>query len=134
MEEDKLREIVKEEMGKAIMKNIDSSLIFAYVKKLEEENENLKQAIKINQDLYETKCNKNKELEKRISDLEFSLMDMVLQFADENKNSINTMGLSALEIAFGELDFDNPMPIKEVHKRYKKLAQEYYKDLLGKEK
>lgn len=28
-----------------------------------EENENLKQAIKINKDLYETKCNKNKELE-----------------------------------------------------------------------
>ena len=65
--------------------------------------------------------------DKRISDLEFALMDMVLQFADENKNKIGTMGLSALEIAFNELDFDNPMPIKEVHKRYKKLAQEYYK-------
>lgn len=65
--------------------------------------------------------------EKKISDLEFALMDMVLQFADESKDKIGTMGLSALEIAFGELDFDNPMPIKEVHKRYKKLAQEYYK-------
>lgn len=66
--------------------------------------------------------NKNK----RISDLEFALMDMVLQFADENEDSINTMGLSALEIAFNELNFDNPMSIKEVHERYKKLAQKYY--------
>ena len=65
--------------------------------------------------------------DKRISDLEFALMDMVLQFADESKDKIGTMGLSALEIAFSELGFDNPMPIEEVHKRYKKLAQEYYK-------
>ena len=64
--------------------------------------------------------------DKRISNLEFALMDMVLQFADENKDSINTMGLSALEIAFNELNFDNPMSIKEVHKRYKELAQKYY--------
>lgn len=64
--------------------------------------------------------------DKRISDLEFALMDMVLQFANENEDSINTIGLSALEIAFNELDFDNPMSIKEVHERYKKLAQKYY--------
>lgn len=64
--------------------------------------------------------------DKRISDLEFALMDMVLQFADENKDSINTMGLSALETAFNELNFDNPISIKEVHKRYKELAQKYY--------
>ena len=64
--------------------------------------------------------------DKRISDLEFALMDMVLQFADENKDRINTMGLSALETAFNELNFDNPMSIKEVHKRYKELAQKYY--------
>lgn len=66
------------------------------------------------------------EKDKRISNLEFALMDMVLQFADENKDSINTMGLSALETAFNELNFDNPMSIKEVHKRYKELAQKYY--------
>lgn len=65
--------------------------------------------------------------EKRILDLEFALTDMVLQFADENKSSISTMGLSALEIAFTELNFNNPMPIKQVHYIYKKLAQEYYK-------
>ena len=64
--------------------------------------------------------------EKRISDIEFALMDMVLQFADESKDSINTMGLSALETAFSELDFDNPMPIKKVHEQYKKLAKQYF--------
>lgn len=64
--------------------------------------------------------------EKRISDLEFALMDMVLQFADESKDSMNTMGLSALETAFSELDFDNPMPIKKVHDQYKKLAKQYF--------
>lgn len=64
--------------------------------------------------------------EKRISDLEFALMDMVLQFADESKDSMNTMGLSALETAFNELDFDNPMPIKKVHEQYKKLAKQYF--------
>ena len=68
-----------------------------------------------------------KRQEKRISDLEFALMDMVLQFADESKDSINTMGLSALETAFSELDFDNPMPIKKVHEQYKKLAKQYLK-------
>ena len=66
--------------------------------------------------------------DKRIADLEFSLMDMVLQFADEDKNSINTMGLSALEIAFSELNFDDPMPIKKAHKIYKELAKKYYKE------
>ena len=67
-----------------------------------------------------------KKQEKRISDLEFALMDMVLQFADESKDSINTMGLSALETAFSELDFNNPMPIKKVHEQYKKLAKKYF--------
>jgi hypothetical protein len=66
--------------------------------------------------------------EKRISDLEFALMDMVLQFADESKDSMNTMGLSALETAFSELDFDNPMPIKKVHEQYKKLAKQYFEE------
>lgn len=37
------------------------------------ENENLKQAIKINHDLYETKCNENKELEEQIEDLKDDL-------------------------------------------------------------
>lgn len=67
-----------------------------------------------------------KQRDKRISDLEYALLDMILQFADEDKDSINTMGLSALETAFCELDFDDPMPIKEVHKLYKKLAKKYF--------
>ena len=76
--------------------------------------------------LVQTQQKEIEKKDKRISDLEFALMDMVLQFADENEDSINTMGLSALEIAFNELDFDNPMNIKKVHERYKKLAQKYY--------
>ena len=68
-----------------------------------------------------------KQRDKRISDLEYALLDMVLQFADEDKDSISTMGLSALETAFCELDFDNPMPIKIVHKLYKELAKKYFK-------
>ena len=51
---------------------------------------------------------------------------MVLQFADENKNSISTMGLSALETAFVELNLDDPMPIKEVHKLYRELEKKYF--------
>lgn len=99
--------------GKMIFSSKTTENGYAYM-------ENIDEAI-------ETVLSELEKKEKRISDLEFALMDMVLQFADENKYSINTMGLSALEIAFGELDFDNPMLIKEVHKRYKKLAQEYYK-------
>lgn len=85
-------------------------------------------------DLYEANNRINdlldivKQKNKRIADLEYSLLDMVLQFADEDKKSINTMGLSALETAFTELDFDNPMPIKEVHKLYKELAKKYFEE------
>lgn len=85
-------------------------------------------------DLYEANNRINdlldivKQKDKRIADLEYSLLDMVLQFADEDKNSISTMGLSALETAFAELDFDNPMPIKEVHKLYKELAKKYFEE------
>lgn len=66
--------------------------------------------------------------DKRITDLEYSLLDMILQFANEDKNSISTMGLSALETAFAELDLDDPMPIKEVHKLYKELAKKYFEE------
>lgn len=69
-----------------------------------------------------------KQRDKRISDLEYALLDMILQFADEDKNSINTMGLSALETAFAELNLDDPMPIKEVHKVYKELAKKYFEE------
>lgn len=70
--------------------------------------------------------------DKRIADLEYSLLDMILQFADEDKNSISTMGLSALETAFAELDLDDPMPIKEVHKVYKELAKKYFEERCNK--
>ena len=101
--------------------------ILSELEKKEAKIERLKTARDNWKKTFQQSLDDEKKKDKRISDLEFALMDMVLQFADENKDSINTIGLSALEIAFGELDFDNPMPIKEVHKRYKKLAQEYYK-------
>ena len=82
--------------------------------------------LKLEKEALETIINHLTKQKKRISDLEFSLMDMVLQFADESKDSINTRGLSALETAFSELDFDNPMPIKKVHEQYKKLAKQYF--------
>lgn len=66
------------------------------------------------------------EKDKIISNLKYALMDMTLQFADEDGEYINTMGLSALETAFNELNFDEPMKISEVHKQYKKLAKEYF--------
>lgn len=72
--------------------------------------------------------------EKRISDLEFALMDMVLQFADEDKKQINTMGLSALEIAFTELDLYDPIDKKEVEKKYAELAAKYYGLVEGEKK
>ena len=64
--------------------------------------------------------------DKRISDLEFALIDMVLQFADYDNEQINTMGLSALEIAFAELDLCDSIDTKEVHKKYAELAAKYY--------
>ena len=106
MEEDKLREIAKEEMEKAIMKNIDSSLIFAYVKKLEEENENLKQAIKINQDLYETKCNENKELEDKMKIREHNYQVAIAETINkyEVKEKIEELKTKKKEYGFGSLE------------------------------
>lgn len=66
------------------------------------------------------------KLNKRISDLEFALIDMVYQFADESKNQLNTMGLSALETAFCELDFDNPIDKDIVIKKFAELQKKYY--------
>lgn len=76
--------------------------------------------------LIETQKAEIEKKDKRISDLEFALMDMVLQFADEDKEQINTMGLSALEIAFTELDLYDPIDKKEVEKKYAELAAKYY--------
>lgn len=69
--------------------------------------------------------------DKRISDLEYALIDMVFQFADRAKikgchYALNTMGLSALETAFAELDFDDPMPVAEAEKKYKILVDKYF--------
>lgn len=54
MEEDKLREIAKQEMTNAIMNNIDSTLIFTYIKNLEDMNEVLEQENQSYKDYYGT--------------------------------------------------------------------------------
>lgn len=72
-----------------------------------------------------------KENDKRINGLEFALLDMVMQFADRpnikgSRYALDTMGLSALELAFSELGFDNPYPVNKAEEKYKILAKQYY--------
>lgn len=69
--------------------------------------------------------------DKRIANLEYILLDMVMQFADRHKikgceYGISTMGLSALELAFSELNLNNPTKIKEADKMYIKLQKQYF--------
>lgn len=76
----------------------------------------------------------NAELEKkdkRILALEYALLDMIMQFADRpHKNgceyAISTMGLSALELAFNELELDDPTPVKKANEMYEKLQEQYF--------
>lgn len=77
--------------------------------------------------------------DKRISDLEYALIDMVMQFADRPKikdchYALSTMGLSALETAFTELDFDDPMPVAEAEKKYKVLVDKYFEKKVEEDK
>ena len=75
-----------------------------------------------------------KEIEKkdkRTNDLEYALLDMVMQFADRpnikgSNYALNTMGLSALELAFDVLGFDDPYPVKRAEEKYKILAKQYF--------
>lgn len=77
---------------------------------------------------------KDKEMEKkdkRINDLEYALLDMVMQFADRpnikgSRYALNTMGLSALELAFDVLGFDDPYPVNKAEEKYKILAKQYF--------
>ena len=55
MEEDKLREIAKQEMTNAIMNNLDSSLIFTYIKNLEDKNKELENYYKNEKVLWDRK-------------------------------------------------------------------------------
>jgi len=74
---------------------------------------------------------KSLDKDKRISNLEYALLDMIMQFADRpHKNgceyAISTMGLSALELAFNELDLDDPTSMKIVNAKYNKLQKQYF--------
>lgn len=42
MDKEELKVVVQQEMKKTIMENLDSSLIFTYIQKLEQENKELK--------------------------------------------------------------------------------------------
>lgn len=69
--------------------------------------------------------------DKRISDLEYTLLDMIMQFADRPRKSgceyfISTMGLSTLELAFSELNLDDPTPIRNANAIYEKLQKQYF--------
>lgn len=79
----------------------------------------------------ETVLSTLKEKDERINDLEYALLDMVMQFADRpnikgSSYALDTMGLSALELAFDELGFDNPYPVKKADDKYKILAKQYF--------
>lgn len=89
------------------------------------------EAIKTILNLSENQKAEIKNKDKRISDLEYALIDMVMQFADRPKikdchYALSTMGLSALETAFAELDFDDPVPVAEAEKKYKVLVDKYF--------
>ena len=79
----------------------------------------------------QTVLNMLKEKDKRINDLEYALLDMIMQFADRpnikgSSYALDTMGLSALELAFDELGFDNPYPVKKADEKYQILAKQYF--------
>lgn len=79
----------------------------------------------------ETVLNLLEKKDKRISDLEYALIDMVMQFAYRPKikdchYALSTIGLSALENAFAELDFDDPMPVAKAEKKYKVLVDKHF--------
>lgn len=86
------------------------------------------------QELEDMLKEKDKEIEKkdkRINDLEYALLDMVMQFADRpnikgSNYALNTMGLSALELAFDVLGFDDPYPVKRAEEKYKNLTKQYF--------
>ena len=73
----------------------------------------------------------NEEKDKKIKDLEFALLDMVMQFANRIKTkgssyALDTMGLSSLELAFNELGFYEMYPVNKAEEKYKILEKKYY--------
>lgn len=84
-----------------------------------------------NQKIIDELQKENEEKDKRINDLEFVLLDMVMQFANRVKTkgsnyALDTKGLSTLELAFNELGFDEMYPVKKANEKYKILEKKYY--------
>lgn len=78
-EEEKLRKIANEEMKKAIMENLDSSLIFTYIQSLEKE---LNQEKEKNKELFE-------EYNKRVS--------TIIKYEQGIKDFIDETNISDIE-------------------------------------
>lgn len=95
----------------------------------EEQNEREKYTHKLEQKIQK----ENEEKDKRINDLEFALLDMVMQFANRVKTkgcsyALDTMGLSALELAFNELRFNEMYSVNKAEEKYKILEKQYYEN------
>lgn len=119
---------MNEEEARERLKRIDIKFFLCGMN--EQSNYIVDEADKVNNAI-ETVLNLLEKKDKRISDLEYALIDMVMQFADRPKikdyhYALSTMGLSALETAFAELDFDDPMPVAEAEKKYKVLVDKYF--------
>ena len=102
--------------------------VLTMLKEKDKEIDCLKKAGKATEDVYKRKIEKK---DKRINDLEYALLDMVMQFADRpnikgSNYALNTMGLSALELAFDVLGFDDPYPVKRAEEKYKNLTKQYF--------
>lgn len=87
--------------------------------------------IKIMKDTIQKQLVELKNKDKRINDLEFALLDMVMQFANRIKikassYALDTMGLSTLELAFNELGFDEMYPVNKAEEKYEILEKKYY--------
>lgn len=102
--------------------------VLSMLKEKDKEIDCLKKAGKATEDVYKREIEKK---DKRINDLEYALLDMVMQFADRSNikgsnYALNTMGLSTLELAFDVLGFDDPYPVKRAEEKYKNLTKQYF--------
>lgn len=107
-----------------------------YETKINLKNKSKEELIELLKEALEINKKQQAELEKkdkRIIDLEYSLLDMIMQFADRPHKkgyeyNINTMGLSALELAFNTLNLDDPTPIKKANEIYENLQKQYFEN------
>lgn len=105
LSEEELRKIAKEEMAKSIMNNLDSTLIFTYIKNLEEENRQLKFDCKQAEELkHFFMTEKEHELEQRKfwRNSYYNLKDKIQNKIEELEN-IEQEDVDYSRIEFGKL-------------------------------